>query len=42
LEQKVAIAAYLEALPRLVNLDYEDATRAARSLDQYWHQFLPG
>ena len=40
-EQRAAIASYLEALPRLVGLEYEDATRVARSLDRYWAQFLP-
>jgi hypothetical protein len=41
-EQRAAIARYLAALPRLVHLDYEDATRVARSLDRYWAQFVPG
>ena len=40
-EQRAAIASYVEALPRLVNLDDEDAARVARSLDRYWAQFLP-
>ena len=39
-EQRAAIAAYVEALPRLVTLEYEDATRLARSLDHYWRGFL--
>jgi hypothetical protein len=39
-EQRAATASYLEALPRLVGLDYEDATRVARSLERYWAQFL--
>lgn len=40
-EQRTAIASYIEALPRLVNLDLEDATTMARSMDRYWAQFLP-
>src|SRR6266511_990932 len=40
-EQKAAIASYVEALPRLVNLDYGDATEIEASLDDYWAQFLP-
>lgn len=40
-EQRAAIASYVQGLPRLVNLDHEDATRVARSLDRYWAQFLP-
>jgi hypothetical protein len=40
-EQRAAIASYVEALPRLVNLDYEDAASLARSLDGYWAEFLP-
>jgi hypothetical protein len=41
LEQRTAIASFVEALPRLVHLDQEDATRVSRSLDHYWRQFLP-
>ena len=40
-EQRTAIASYLEALPRLVNLDYRDATEVEASLNDYWAQFLP-
>jgi hypothetical protein len=40
-EQRTAIASYVEALPRLVRLDHEDATRVARSMDDYWRRFLP-
>jgi hypothetical protein len=40
-EQRAAIASYVEALPRLVNLDYRDATGIEASLDDYWAQFLP-
>jgi hypothetical protein len=40
-EQRAAVASYVEALPRLVYLDYDDATSVARSLDGYWAQFLP-
>jgi hypothetical protein len=39
--QRTAIASYVQALPHLVRLDHEDAARLARSLDQYWHRFLP-
>jgi hypothetical protein len=39
-EQRKAIASYLESLPLHVDLDYRDATDVARSLDQYWAQFL--
>jgi hypothetical protein len=39
--QLAATAAYVEALPRLVALDQEDATRIARSIRDYWGQFLP-
>jgi hypothetical protein len=38
--QRAAIASYIEKLPRLVELDLEDATRVARSLERYWAQFL--
>jgi hypothetical protein len=40
-EQRTAIAAYVEALPRLVALDLEDATSIASSIRDYWGQFLP-
>jgi hypothetical protein len=40
-DQRAAIASYVEALPRLVHLDEEDATNVARSMDQYWRRFLP-
>jgi hypothetical protein len=40
-EQRTAIALYVEALPRLVRLDHEDATRVARSMNHYWRRFLP-
>lgn len=38
--QKTAIASYLMALPRLVDLDDEDATTIARSIERYWGRFL--
>jgi Family of unknown function (DUF6714) len=41
-EQRAAIARYVEALPRLVELNSEDLTRISRALDRYWMQFLPG
>jgi hypothetical protein len=41
LQQRAALAMYLEALPRLVELDREDATRVSRSMEGYWAQFLP-
>jgi hypothetical protein len=41
-EQRKAIASYLESLPLHVDLDDRDAADVARSLDQYWAQFLPG
>jgi hypothetical protein len=40
-EQRAAIASFIEALPRLVELDDDDATRVASSLESYWAQFLP-
>jgi hypothetical protein len=40
-EQRAAMAKYVEALPRLVELDREDATLVNRSLGRYWAQFLP-
>lgn len=39
--QRTATAAYVEALPRLVALDREHATSIARSIRDYWGQFLP-
>jgi hypothetical protein len=41
-ESRVAIAAYVEALPRLVELGHADATRVERALRDYWRRFLPG
>ncbi len=40
-EQRAAIARYVEALPRLVDLDDRDATTLARSLDRHWARLLP-
>ena len=40
LQQRAAIAMYIEALPRLVKLDKVDATLVSRSLGRYWAQFL--
>jgi hypothetical protein len=40
-EQRTAIASYLESLPLHVDLDYRDAADVARSLEEYWAQFLP-
>ena len=40
-DQLTAIASYLEALPRLVDLDDEDTMLVARSLESNWAQFLP-
>jgi hypothetical protein len=40
-EQRAAMAKYVEALPRLVELDREDATHVSRSMERYWAQFLP-
>jgi hypothetical protein len=39
-EQRTAIASYVEALPRLVRLDHEDAKRIGRSMNHYWRRFL--
>jgi hypothetical protein len=39
--QHRAIAAYVEALPGLVDLDLEDATLVERALRDDWAQFLP-
>jgi hypothetical protein len=41
LQQRAAMAMYVEALPRLVELDREDGTRVSRSIQRYWAQFLP-
>jgi hypothetical protein len=38
--QRAAIAAYVEALPGLVELDYEDAARIDRSLARVWRSYL--
>jgi hypothetical protein len=38
--QRSAIASYVDALPRLVHLDKEDATLVERSLTRYWERFL--
>jgi hypothetical protein len=35
------MAKYVEALPRLVALNREDATHVSRSIERYWAQFLP-
>lgn len=40
-EQRAAMAKYVEALPRLVELDREDAIHVSRSMGRYWAQFLP-
>ena len=40
-EQRAAIAAYPEALPRLVELDHMDATLVERAVRDYWGRFLP-
>jgi hypothetical protein len=39
-EQRTAIASFVEALPRLVHLNHEDATYVAISMEKYWHRFL--
>ncbi len=41
MQQRVAIAAYVDALPRLVNLRWDDPILVERSLRDYWHRFLP-
>jgi len=41
-DQRAAIASYLDALPRLVDLDYEDTVFVARSLEANWHSYLGG
>ncbi len=40
-EQRAAIAVYAEALPRLVDLYHEEATRVDRAIGDYWGHFLP-
>ncbi|MBX3030989.1 MAG: hypothetical protein KF809_12590 [Chloroflexi bacterium] len=39
--QRAAIAAHVEALPRLVELDQADATLVERAIRDYWGRFLP-
>lgn len=41
-QQRRVIAAYVEALPGLVELDWEDATLLGRSVRDHWGRFLPG
>jgi hypothetical protein len=38
--QKTAIARFLAALPKLVELDLEDQTRVSRALRNYWGEYL--
>jgi len=40
-EQRAAMAKYVAALPRLVDLNHDDAIRVSRSMRRYWAQFLP-
>jgi hypothetical protein len=40
-EQKRAIARFLEALPSLVQLGYEDSKVVERALKKYWRPYLP-
>jgi len=40
-DQRAAVASYVEALPRLVELDDRDAAAVARSIDHLWAPFLP-
>jgi len=40
-EQRRAIALYVEGLPALVHLDYEDEASVTRAIDRYWSRFLP-
>lgn len=40
-EQKHSIAQFLEALPELVPLDFDDQKIVERSLRNYWTPFLP-
>lgn len=39
-DQKKAVSHFLDALPSLVRLDYEDKKIVPRSLRNYWSQFL--
>ena len=39
--QKAAIAAYVRALPQLVELDADDEDDLGRGLREYWRQYLP-
>lgn len=40
-EQKSAIASFLNALPKLVQIDIGDSRIVHRALRNYWHQFVP-
>jgi SAM-dependent methyltransferase len=40
LDQRKAVAEFLTALPRLVELGHEDATVVERALRNYWRQFV--
>jgi hypothetical protein len=40
-EQRLVIAAYVEALPGLVHLDRGDAVLIERAIRDYWGGFLP-
>ena len=39
--QRTAMARYVEALPRMVDLRYVDPTLIGRAMDRYWSRFLP-
>lgn len=39
--QKVAIAGFLEALSKLVGLNFEDQKIVPRALRNYWGEYLP-
>lgn len=41
-QQLRAIPTFVEALPRLVELDPEDVTLVERSVRDYWGKFLSG
>jgi hypothetical protein len=41
-DQRAAIAAYVEALPRLIELSSMDATLVQRAIRDYWGRYLPG
>ncbi|MBE9041746.1 hypothetical protein IQ235_13250 [Oscillatoriales cyanobacterium LEGE 11467] len=41
MQQKQAIAQYLQSLPSLVELDRDDGVGLKRALGNYWGQFLP-